>query len=124
MRNYFKSLFLRFIIPPGFGRLSAGGDTPNVLMQVEVPVVSQTTCKRAYPSRVHDSMICAGLSEGGKDACQGDSGGPMVCQFQGRFYLEGVVSWGHGCAAPGKYGVYSRVRYLRKWIDSTIRKNS
>ena len=90
-----------------------------MLMQVDVPIVPQSQCKQAYSS-IHDSMICAGLSEGGKDSCQGDSGGPLVCEFNGRFFLEGVVSWGHGCAAPGKYGVYARVRYLRQWIDSTI----
>ncbi|XP_068716508.1 trypsin-like [Montipora foliosa] len=105
----------------GFGRLSSNGASPNVLMQVMVPVVSQSTCKRAYYS-IHDSMICAGLREGGKDSCQGDSGGPMVCESGGRFYLEGVVSWGEGCAARGKYGVYARVRYLKKWIDSTMNR--
>lgn len=110
-----------FAILSGFGRLSSGGSSPRVLMQVNVPVVSQSSCKRAYGSSIHDSMICAGLKEGGKDSCQGDSGGPMVCESGGKFYLEGVVSWGHGCAAPGKYGVYARVRYLRSWIASTMR---
>ena len=106
----------------GFGTLSSGGSLANQLMQVEVPIVSQSSCKRAYGSSIHNSMVCAGLREGGKDSCQGDSGGPLVCEFNGKFFLEGVVSWGSGCASPGKYGVYARVRYLRKWIDGTISK--
>ena len=85
-----------------------------------MPVVSQSACRSAYGSSIHDSMVCAGLREGGKDSCQGDSGGPMVCESGGKYYLEGVVSWGQGCAAPGKYGVYARVRYLRKWIDGIM----
>ena len=89
-------------------------------MQVSVPIVSDAKCKQAYGSAIHDSMVCAGYDRGGKDSCQGDSGGPMVCEFNGKFFLEGVVSWGHGCAAPGKYGVYARVRKLREWIDSTM----
>ncbi|KAJ7355072.1 hypothetical protein OS493_028293 [Desmophyllum pertusum] len=83
--------------------------SPTSSWQVSVPVVSQASCKRAYgSSSIHDSMICAGYPAGGKDACQGDSGGPMVCEEKGKYFLEGVVSWGHGCAAAGKYGVYAR----------------
>ncbi|KAL9967916.1 hypothetical protein ACROYT_G026224 [Oculina patagonica] len=104
----------------GFGRLSSGGSSPNVLMQVKVPIVTDAKCKQAYGSSIHDSMVCAGLDQGGKDSCQGDSGGPLVCEDNGKFFLEGVVSWGHGCASPGKYGVYARVRYLKQWIDETM----
>ncbi|XP_074622381.1 trypsin-3-like isoform X2 [Acropora palmata] len=107
----------------GFGTLSSGGSLAQVLMQVSVPIVTESTCRRAYGSSIHDSMVCAGLARGGKDSCQGDSGGPLVCEANGRFFLEGVVSWGSGCASPGKYGVYSRVRYLRKWVDSKISNN-
>ncbi|CAH3180407.1 unnamed protein product, partial [Porites lobata] len=107
----------------GFGRLASGGAMPTALMQVSVPVVSEASCRQAYGSSIHDSMVCAGLKEGGKDSCQGDSGGPMVCEQNGKFFLEGVVSWGVGCASPGKYGVYSNVRYLKQWIDSTMNSN-
>ena len=118
---FFCSLIL-FLLS-GFGTLSSGGSLAQVLMQVSVPIVTESTCRRAYGSSIHDSMVCAGLARGGKDSCQGDSGGPLVCEANGRFFLEGVVSWGSGCASPGKYGVYSRVRYLRKWVDSKISNN-
>ena len=82
--------------------------------------------KRCYitgwgPGLIHESMFCAGFEEATVDACQGDSGGPMVCEFNGKWYLEGATSWGHGCAAKGKYGVYAKFRYLM-WIHHHIEK--
>ena len=91
-------------------------------MQVSLPLVSMQRCRKAY-GRLHDSMICAGKDEGGVDSCQGDSGGPMVCEFQGRWYLEGATSWGTGCASPGKYGVYAKVRYLKTWVLEKMANN-
>ncbi|XP_074613343.1 MAM and LDL-receptor class A domain-containing protein 1-like isoform X4 [Acropora palmata] len=121
---------LPFAVPPpasgtscwitGWGTLSSGGSQPNQLMQVSVPVVSRQQCDGAYPRKIHDSMICAGFAKGGKDTCQGDSGGPMVCETGGRYYLQGVTSWGYGCAAPGKYGVYARITYLLNWIKQEM----
>ncbi|XP_068709846.1 MAM and LDL-receptor class A domain-containing protein 1-like isoform X3 [Montipora foliosa] len=108
----------------GWGRTSAGGPSPDVLLQASVPIVSRPRCDKAYPNQIHDSMICAGLDQGGIDSCQGDSGGPMVCETGGRYYLHGVTSWGHGCALPNKFGVYAKVtyRYLLDWIMSEIAK--
>ncbi|CAH3103828.1 unnamed protein product, partial [Pocillopora meandrina] len=104
----------------GWGTLSSGGSQPNALMEASVPLVSKKRCLKGYPGKIHDSMLCAGLDQGGVDACQGDSGGPLVCKFNGRWYLEGATSWGYGCAAPNKYGVYAKVRYLRSWIDRNM----
>lgn len=109
----------------GWGTLAAGGSSPNALMQASVPVVSKARCDKAYPNKIHASMLCAGLDQGGVDACQGDSGGPLVCEFRGKWYLEGATSWGYGCADPMKYGVYAKIRYgdIRKWIDQIMNNN-
>ena len=108
----------------GWGKLSSGGSYPDYLMQASVPLVSKSRCDRAYgPGRVDDSMLCAGLVQGGVDTCQGDSGGPLVCEYNGRWFLEGVTSWGHGCAAPNKFGVYARVRYLKSWVQQKMKEN-
>ena len=65
----------------GWGRIDAWG-YPDELHSVDVPVMSQDDCKRAYGSgRITDAMICAGYENGGKDACQADSGGKWTIVF-------------------------------------------
>jgi len=105
----------------GWGTLSYLGITPNELMQVDVPLVSQQRCNASYPGLIDDSMICIGQDHGGEGACHGDSGGPLVCEFNGKWYLEGAASWvGLPCAAPSKYTVYANIRSLKSWIKSRI----
>lgn len=62
-------------------------------------------------------MFCAGVAAGGKDSCQGDSGGPIVNSAK---TLVGVVSWGAGCARPGKPGVYASVGALSSFVTSNL----
>lgn len=92
----------------------------EVLMQVDVPLVSQQRCEAAYPYGLTDAMICAGYDEGGKDSCQGDSGGPLIIRHNGIPLLVGTVSWGYGCALPGKYGVYGKVSVAAEWIEQVL----
>ena len=77
---------------------------------------------RSYASTnpIQDSMICAGLPEGGKDSCQGDSGGPFICGEAGSEQSIGIVSWGIGCARPGYPGVYTQTSYYIDWIMETM----
>ena len=103
----------------GWGTTTEGGYTPSVLQKVTVPIVSDAECRDAYgDSDIEDSMICAGVPEGGKDSCQGDSGGPMACSDTGSTYLAGIVSWGYGCARPDYPGVYCEVAYFVDWIQA------
>ena len=106
----------------GWGTLKSGGDQPDKLHEVMVPLVSHSVCKNAY-NNLHDSMLCAGFKAGGKDSCQGDSGGPLVCQYNNKWFVEGATSFGKGCADPEAYGVYAKVRHLRSFIDKTIKED-
>lgn len=102
--------------PPG-GSPPGGQQYPDVLHAVQLPIVDNPTCQGSN-STVLDSMICAGFAEGGKDACQGDSGGPLVVPDGNAGYVQvGIVSFGLGCAAPGAYGVYTRVSSFDDWIS-------
>jgi len=96
----------------GWGTLTSGGSLPTVLMRVNVPMVSDASCKVSYgSSEILPGMICAGV--GGRDSCQGDSGGPLVSGNT----LAGIVSWGFGCAVDGYPGVYTEVAYFSNWIN-------
>lgn len=89
----------------GWGRTEESGGRTDRLHAATVPMRTDKACQDAYRDYVDEDMACAGYPEGGTDACQGDSGGPLISG--GR--LIGVVSWGEGCARPGKPGVYTQV---------------
>ncbi|CAG6392905.1 serine protease [Streptomyces cocklensis] len=94
----------------GWGDTTGTGAYPVSLRSATVDVLADTVCEKAYPGNadgtyMRASMVCAGVSGGGKDACQGDSGGPLVAEGK----LIGLVSWGTGCAEAAFPGVYTRV---------------
>ncbi|XP_008938034.1 PREDICTED: trypsin I-P1-like [Merops nubicus] len=104
----------------GWGNtLSSGSRYPDKLQCLKAPVLSASDCSKAYPGQITKNMICVGFLEGGKDSCQGDSGGPVVCNGQ----LQGIVSWGIGCAKKGYPGVYTKVCNYVSWIKTTMSAN-
>ncbi|WP_163862207.1 serine protease [Myxococcus eversor] len=111
----------------GWGLTREGGyDTSPVLMQVGVPTIPHQLMVNAYRSQgIHIdryAMLGAGYSQGGKDACQGDSGGPLfMLGAQGKPVLQGIVSFGVGCARPGLPGIYARVSNYIPWINTQVR---
>lgn len=57
----------------GWGTMSNGGSTSDVLREVDLPVVTNIECSQRYPNDdISQNMICT--FQPGKDACQGDSG--------------------------------------------------
>jgi secreted trypsin-like serine protease len=108
----------------GWGNTSIRGeDFPVDLRKVRLPIVTNRVCNgpRSYDGDVTVKMLCAGLAAGGKDTCQGDSGGPLVVpDGEGGVVLAGITSWGAACAAPNKYGVYTRVARFATWIEKMI----
>lgn len=109
-------------VTAGWGTESDGGyDLPNMLQKVTVPWVADDVCAKDYPNQTTNTMICAGLEQGGKDSCQGDSGGPLLAGTGADRKLVGVVSWGEGCARAGKPGVYGKVASAIAWINQTAK---
>ncbi|XP_030605931.1 chymotrypsin-like protease CTRL-1 [Archocentrus centrarchus] len=108
-------------VTTGWGR-TGQTSTPRYLQQTAVPLLSPEQCKSYWGfNRITDAMICAGAS--GVSSCQGDSGGPLVCESSSVWYLIGIVSWGTSNCNVYAPAVYSRVTYLRGWIDQTLAYN-
>ncbi|NXM09305.1 PRS56 protease, partial [Tyrannus savana] len=104
----------------GWGSLYEEGPVADVVMEAQVPLLSQETCRGALGKDLLTSaMFCAGYLSGGIDSCQGDSGGPLVCQdpTSHHFVLYGITSWGDGCGERGKPGVYTRVTAFTDWLS-------
>lgn len=101
-----NNLYLYAHLTAGWGRLGEMLGKPNVLHQVQLPVVPNAKCKdvlgryREKDISFSDIVLCAGVSQGGQDTCTGDSGGPMMLPEyrNGKFpYFQiGLVSWGLG----------------------------
>ena len=64
----------------------SGGVESDVLLSVEVPMLTDKECKEDYKKfpiyynarPITERMICAGQPEGGVDSCKGDSGGELA----------------------------------------------
>jgi len=118
-------------IVAGWGRTQEGGQSSSALQQVYLPIVGDDSCKTTYSTNFQGQyrvdptiMMCSGFPAGGKDSCQGDSGVPYFFQGTKGYTLQGVVSWGDGCARAGVPGIYSRVTIYHGWIQQKIQQMS
>ncbi|XP_073416289.1 plasminogen [Dendrobates tinctorius] len=108
----------------GWGETQGSGKE-GVLKEAGFPVIENKVCNSPeyLNGRVSSRELCAGNIQGGVDSCQGDSGGPLSCFDGEKYILQGVTSWGLGCAVAMKPGVYVRVSMFIPWIETTIKEN-
>ena len=93
---------------------------PEILRQVNLPVVADSTCDAIYTYPISPAQFCAGYYEG-KDACEGDSGGPAVVQVDGAWVHAGIVSAGVSCQEYfGWYGKYTRTSAQLSFIRQSV----
>ena len=104
------------LLVSGWGSLNpAGSRYPDVMNWAAVKPIFWDLCNEAFG--MTQNMICAGYINGGIDACSGDSGGPMAyLTEEGVWVLNGIVSWGIGCAEANHPGVYTKVANYGDWI--------
>lgn len=116
-----------FLTVTGYGEtLEENVQDPTALRVVSVPKINQEECHQIYqssqfPYPVTDTMMCAALAEGGRDACFGDSGSAIFAEHgQEERCAVGVVSWGVGCAQKGFPGVYARISSAAPFIRNVL----
>uniref|UniRef100_A0A8C5PUH9 Plasminogen n=1 Tax=Leptobrachium leishanense TaxID=445787 RepID=A0A8C5PUH9_9ANUR len=108
----------------GWGETQGTGKD-GVLKEAGFPVIENKVCNSPeyLNNKVTSKELCAGNIHGGVDSCQGDSGGPLSCFDGEKYILQGVTSWGLGCAQPMKPGVYVRTSMFITWIETTMKEN-
>lgn len=72
---FYLHFFVRSLVFVNCFDLTASTPYEPTVNEVDVPILNRNLCNEwLVHLNVTDGMICAGYSEGGKDACQGDSG--------------------------------------------------
>lgn len=110
----------------GWGRTAPGGATSALLLEADIPMLSDAACLAAFADSKPNpfdpqTMVCAGDSS--HATCEGDSGGPLlVFDAGGELALAGVTSWGDACTEPGRPEAYARVAAepLSSWVRARI----
>lgn len=104
----------------------------NALLKAKIATVPLSKCNATYMdfdrginrtefrNGITSSQYCAQDPAGIQDSCQGDSGGPlqMFKNHSDTAHVVGIVSFGVDCGTfPG---IYTRIAYFLKWIESHV----
>lgn len=121
----------------GWGDTEETGSPAQALMQLQVPVVDNTVCrKKAFQAgakyadyQIKNHVICADAFEG-RRFWSGDSGSPLMLPvYQNEshsnpfpFYQIGLVSYSYEFEDVVVPDVFTRVTYFVDWIAEQIEK--
>uniref|UniRef100_A0A669CPR0 Prothrombin n=1 Tax=Oreochromis niloticus TaxID=8128 RepID=A0A669CPR0_ORENI len=129
----------KFLMSEGFkGRVTGWGNLkeswnpavrnlPSVLQQIHLPIVDPNICRSSTSVKITDNMFCAGKTKQNtfvqqENACLYFIFGLFLYPAENRWYQIGIVSWGEGCDRDGKYGFYTHLFRMTRWIGKVIEK--
>merc|ERR1711962_479358 len=106
----------------GWGITKHNGPRSNVLMEVDLTVMTRTPCK-SWCGGSDDQVLCAKGSSG-KGICESDSGGPLITKDSGHsgtvpgqnYELIGVTSFTTGDTCENTLQGFARVTAQLEWI--------
>ncbi|UJR17575.1 hypothetical protein I4U23_004471 [Adineta vaga] len=106
----------------GWGRTAHNGVTSTILKQTYMETMGNKCLTYGADKFSVETHICAG-KHGVGYTCQGDSGGPLMYEYEGRWYLNGIVSYGaQDCGVgTGLPAVFARVKYYLPWIRHILK---
>ena len=101
---------------------------PNVTMEIAQELKPLKFCEDYWKTIEFSStsQMCSINMEIKGGACQGDSGGPFNCQaINGKNFIAGVVSWGHGTCNDNEEletapTIFTRICNVLPWIKKTM----
>ncbi|XP_063918253.1 clotting factor C-like isoform X2 [Zophobas morio] len=105
----------------GWGFTREFTDRPDVLNELEVPLITDQKCIEELPEDdiqyVTDDKFCAGFLNSSTSVCKGDSGGGLVIKRNKRYYIIGIVSLSprgatkHGGCNSQLYTLYIKLSF-------------
>ncbi|UJR28817.1 hypothetical protein I4U23_010041 [Adineta vaga] len=105
----------------GWGSNAEYSSSLNTLMHADLHMLPPSLCSSIEST---EYQMCAGWTDGKKDACRGDSGGPLMLYKNNRWYIVGIVSFGDGCSRANSGGIYTRVSAYHQWILQIMSSSS
>merc|ERR1712227_1110301 len=102
----------------GYGLTEEGKTSVDQLLEVDVPIISNTMCKRFY-GWLKSFHLCTHKPGSNTGHCHGDSGGALFIKERGRFVQIGVASFASQPSCTNSPRGFSRIGLgVLRWIES------